>query len=237
MKKTFLQNNPNLFTRQAHSTRLARSGRPQKAGFTLVEVMVAVGLFVVVAITSVTAVLSVTATHKRTREYRQALDTVNFLIEDMARNIRLGANYRCNDNVEDEVTNAVSALNDPQDCPNGASGIVFEGQNGNTSGINANDDQVAYVIAVKDTPGLTMAKKNQNSLDIFNQILPDNVNIDPAGTSFTVIGALPFASTTGGATDTTQPRVIIKISGNVIYKGEPIPFHVQTTVAQRLIDV
>ena len=204
-------------------------------GFTLVEVMVAVGLFVVVAITSVTAVLSVTATHKRTREYRQALDTVNFLIEDMARNIRLGSNYHCNENIQADIeASTISDLDKPEDCPGGSSALSFEGQNGD-SGDNA--DQVAYMVGVKESAGLTILKKNQDSATALHQILPENVSIDTAGTSFTVIGSLPFPATAGDPdTDQIQPRVIIKISGNVMYKGELIPFHVQTSVTQRLID-
>ncbi len=218
-----------------------KKGLPLEAkrseGFTLVEVMVAVGLFVVVAIISITAVLSVNSTHRRTREYRQALDSVNFLMEDMSRNIRLGMKYHCDASVISDVeNNSLSDLDTPIDCWSGSPAISFEGQNGDSS---TNTDQVAYMIAPKKIgSGYTVYKKNQDS-EIMHQVLPEEIFIDQDSSHFITIGALPGDDVNNPSSDPTdqiQPRVNIVLSGYVVYKGENILFNIQTTVTQRLID-
>lgn len=218
-------------------------------GFTLVEVMIAVGLFVTVMLIGVGAVLNTNVTHKRTLAVRQVLDSVNFLVEDMARNIRLGQNYNC---IVSEFTDYTpqslgvvvnnASISEPEDCLDGLS-IAFEPMNGDTSD---EADQMAYII---EGSGDTASIKKISFLNGIGTVIRDitpglgqsetNLVIDPRQSGFTVIGSLPYppdVSSDPVNYDMVQPRVIIRLSGYIDYKQNRVPFSVQTTVTQRLID-
>jgi prepilin-type N-terminal cleavage/methylation domain-containing protein len=220
-------------------------------GFTLIEVMVAVGLFVTVMLIGVGAVLNTNVTHKRTLAVRQVLDSVNFLVEDMARNIRLGSNYNCD--VLSEYTEDASStviyqptISEPADCEEEFS-IAFEPMSGDTT---QDLDQMAYIIDTTGSGNLESASIKKISYingigTVIRDITPalgqteTQLVIDPRQSGFTVIGSKPYPP--AGAVnptdyDTVQPRVIIRLSGYIDYKDKRVPFSVQTTVSQRMID-
>lgn len=217
-------------------------------GFTLVEVMISVGLFVTVMLIGVGAVLNTNVSHKRTLAVRQVLDSLNFLIEDMARNIRLGSNYNCIidspiDFFESSgIVQFNSSIKNPQDCLDGLS-IAFEPQGGLALDDN---DQMAYIIEGNIDSATIKKISNVGGVSIVRDIRPTGFSedaslfIDPRQSGFSVFGSLPFpndiSSFDPSLNDTIQPRVIIRLSGYIDYKDKRVPFSVQTTVTQRLID-
>ena len=68
----------------------------QKAGFTLVELIVSMGLFTVVIFMSVSLLLALSKVNKEAMGIRNAMTQINILLEDMSREIRSGADlYTC----------------------------------------------------------------------------------------------------------------------------------------------
>ncbi len=70
-----------------------RFSRAPSAGFTLVELIVALGLFVLVVSISTTIFLQASRSQKLVAERVAALDTVSFVLEQMAREIRTGSRF------------------------------------------------------------------------------------------------------------------------------------------------
>ena len=64
-------------------------------GFTLVEMLIAVSLFIVIVTISIGAILSVFDANRRAQSSKTVVDNLNLSIEDMARTVRFGKNYRC----------------------------------------------------------------------------------------------------------------------------------------------
>jgi len=108
-----------------------------KAGFTLIEVMVSVAIFVILMVMGIEAVLNANLSHQETQGLRTIIDNLNFVMEDMSRNIRLGNSYHCEW--------SVGAIDQPQDCDlsMGALSIAFEKYGGNPADPA---DQVVYRI-------------------------------------------------------------------------------------------
>ncbi len=185
-------------------------------GFTLIEVMIAVALFTIIMTIGVGAVLNSNNNHKKTQTVRAVLDNLSFIMEDMGRNIRLGSNYHC-----DAINANIEA---PLDCLLGGQNLALEGmigQPGNGS------DQIVY--------GITADGKIIKSTDSGNtsrNLTPPEVVIDPLRSGFVVVGSQAYA-----AGDRVQPRVIIRLSGKVVYRELSSEFNIQTTVSQRLIDL
>lgn len=69
----------------------------QKRGFTLVEMMVAIAVFSVVMVTAMSALLNVIDANNKARAIKTAINNVNFALEGISRDMRMGRNYKCSD--------------------------------------------------------------------------------------------------------------------------------------------
>lgn len=65
------------------------------AGFTLIEIMVAVTVFMVIMTMSLNAMLAVSAQNKKAQHIRSITDNINFALDTIVRDMRLGSLYDC----------------------------------------------------------------------------------------------------------------------------------------------
>ena len=179
--------------------------------------MIAITLFTIVMIIGTGAVLQTNTVHKKTQSVRSAVDNLNFIMEDMARNLRLGANYHCLANGDPYVQPTPQT---PSNCAN-STAISFIP----TSGTTNND----VVYRLDPATSYSTLQKSKDGGSTFSTLTPAEVVINSAKSGFTVIGALN--------NDQIEPRVIIRLSGTVNYKNLPTTFNLETTVSQRLLDL
>lgn len=78
----------NLFLKKAAHK---KDGR----GFTLVEVLVSVGIFSVVMLIATGSVFTIVSANKKTHTLKSVMTNLNFALEDMAREMRVGSGYQC----------------------------------------------------------------------------------------------------------------------------------------------
>ena len=64
-----------------------------KRGFTLVEIMVSVAIFSIVVTAGMGALMSMLGAYKFSQKQKKSADNVNYFLENMTREIRLGYNY------------------------------------------------------------------------------------------------------------------------------------------------
>lgn len=193
------------------------------SGFTLIEVMVSIGLFTVIMIVGITAILGVNNTYRKTRTMRSAIDNLSFIMEDMARNIRLGYLYKCVNS--DQIS--PTEVEEPEDGV-GCAGIAFEPFWNPVPGENAlNQDQVVYYIS-EDGDGFGSIYKSMDGGESYAPMNSLDLDIDVAHSSFTVFGTSEI--------DGEQPSVLIRLSGTATSGSKTTDFHLQTTVSQRLFD-
>ena len=64
-------------------------------GFTLVEVMVSVSIFVLITTIGIGALMNINNAYKQSRSQRIAIDSLNFVLDSMSRQIRTGSQYSC----------------------------------------------------------------------------------------------------------------------------------------------
>ncbi len=192
----------------------------KESGFTILEVMVAMSVFLVLVTAGIGAVLTAMAQHRATQNLRTAMDNLSFVMEDMARNIRLGSNVYCG--TADPTFGPGGAVT-PGDCPGGLNRIVFNDLRGN---------HVTYTISV---PSATLPfspnaiyKRIGDVPGTDEQISAQEITIDFARSGFTVRGSVPG--------DGSQPSVVIRLAGKVTYRNIESPFAVETTVTLRALD-
>lgn len=200
------------------------------SGFTLVETMIAIGLFTIVVFIGITAVLNVNTTYNKTSNQREVIDNLNFIMEDMARNLRLGTTYHC---IKTGISEGITTVQDcnPDDGANSrtpAVGIGFEGYKGNPANPG---DQQAYFLATETRNGQTVytLKKTLDNGATSITMTPSSITLDPLKSGFYVINSAKG--------DGFQPKVVMQLYGRIIGKGFDTPFSAQTTVSQRLLDI
>lgn len=198
------------------------------AGFTLVEMMITIGLFTVIMTIGIGAILGVNSTQRKTQGMRAVVDSLSFVMEDMARSMRLGELFYCKQGISAisfaDVNN--QATNDGSQCPSISFEPYWDRQPVETN------NQIVYYITEIDGRGVIIKKDNTNtsfSTSSWSVITPPEIDIDTNRSGFYV--------TNSGAGDNLQPRIKIVLTGSVRLAGSETEFNMQTTVSQRLLDV
>jgi hypothetical protein len=181
--------------------------------------MVAVSVFVVVVVAGMGALLNANLLFQKSRDMRSILDNMNFIMEEMSRNIRTGYNYHCGD---------FSNITNPKSCSSGGN-IFFEEVHASANPPVATD-QWGYRFVSTDGGVTFNLNRSINGGGSWGQLNPDEVDLK-AVSGFSVFGA-----ESGGA-DAQQPFVVIKLVGTIKTKGVETPFSLQTTVSQRVLDL
>jgi prepilin-type N-terminal cleavage/methylation domain-containing protein len=81
--------------------RLYKNSREK--GFTLIEIMISLAIFTVVAVIAVGSLLKVMDLNRKSVNLKTAINNLNFVLESMSREIRMGTKYKCGSNVDDLI--------------------------------------------------------------------------------------------------------------------------------------
>lgn len=191
--------------------------RKGSRGFTLIEMMVAVTIFTIVMMVSAGAILSIVEANRKAQSLKSVINNLNFTLETISRNIRVGTNYRCMDLAGSGIPN--SNLGIAQDCPNGGNVIAFESQDGNPG---TSSDQLVYIF---------------NAGGIFRQIgSGGNTRVRLTSDAVT-IDLMRFTVSGVADGDGEQPRVQMVVRGRAQVGGVESVFNLQTSVTQRVLDI
>ena len=181
----------------------------KKSGFTIIEMMVAIAVFLVVVTAGIGALLNAYSIHGKSQAVRSMMDNLNFIMDDMSKNIKTGYDYHCIDDVNVDENH----LSTPHNCKSG-NGIAFK----------SSIDGKIWVYVVSDGKIQKRVAKGD-----FVELNSSGVTIENLD-GFSVIGSESF-------TDGQQPFTEIRLVGKIIYKNENIPFSLENSVSQRRIDV
>ena len=187
---------------------MTKKYKNKEKGFTLIELMVATSIFSMVMLASLGALFTLLGASKNSRATHTAMDNVNFALESMTRSIRMGSKYYCTEAGYSPPTNLVNGKN----CSGGGTAISFLPQ-------GADPKPVSYKLIYNNNNVYTIERCKEESCV---QVVSDAVNVKELG--FYVAGA---------ENEAEQPRVFIKLEGEVKVKEETIPFFIQTFISQR----
>lgn len=190
-----------------------------KKGFTLIEVLVSVSIFAIVMTVATGAVFSIVSANDKTHSLKSVMTNLNFALDSMTRNIRVGTAYRCMDSSK-------SIVSDPTygDCVTGNVGLHFTSNI--TNGTDAGTFPLEYSFAL-DSNGIGRIYRQFIGPDLSPvPITAQEINI--TNMKFYVVG-----SATG---DGKQPKMVIVIQGYAGTGATKSSFNIETTVSQRSID-
>lgn len=183
-------------------------------GFTLIELMVSTFIFTFIMLASMGSLLVTLDSARNSRALRFAMDNVNFAMESVTRSIRMGTHYYCA-SAGESIIMIGQDDNYYKDCKDGTS-IAFVPQKP-----DINYSKIGYKIHARGdgTHSVQRCEGNKSCVDI---VSPD---IDIEKLNFTVTGSSP--------SDGRQSSVYIVMKGNVLVKGVPTSFAIQTMATQR----
>lgn len=191
-------------------------------GFSLIEIIVSVGIFAIVMTVALGALLSMNVANKRAQAVRSVLDNVNFALENMARELRLGKNYRCDDDIP--LDGSTDFL--PQDCTSGLNSSVAFVSPASGGGFIQTQYRKGPIAGTECFTHSICVSQNDDTF--YPLTSPSEITIDRL--NFIV---------TGSGDDDKQPQVIIHVSGageNESAGPSAVDFRIQTTVTQRTVD-
>ena len=195
---------------------MLRKTRPHLySGYTIIETMISISLFLVVVMSGMGALLNANLVHEKSQDMRGIIDSLSFIMEDMARNLRVGYDFHCIDNGD---LNTIFA----HSCEYGG-GISFKSSLADGGG--------QWIYYIKNDG--TIHKRYTDAEGVLHeyQLTPPDVVIDDIS-GFSVLGA---ESPSLG--NTQQPFITIRLVGKVKYHDVETPFSLQTSTSARLIDL
>ncbi len=202
------------------------------SGFTLVELMISLTLFTSVIISGVIAMVTAQASAQNAEAGRTVIDNLNFAIENLSRNARLGYDYTCLNNQDIPID--ISFESDfPSDkfgenCTSGT-GIVFKVLNYVTGEINIYGYQLAQTTNPNTNIDYNYVERCISKDYISNALLSwecapiTSSNIDVYNLIFKV----------NGVSSEGQPSIHLFIDGVTTVQEQISTFRVQTLLSQR----
>ena len=203
---------------------MIQDSRKKNKGFTLVEMIVSLALFSVVATVSLGALIKIVSANKKAQTLHATITNLNFALETMSREMRVGTKYDCYD-FSDPV--GPGLRNPPYSCTlvNNQQ-IAFESSRVLPYGATTCHPIIAYRL-VNTSNVMTIEKAEQESC---GEIL-DTAQFVPLVSLEDVTITDVLLSVTGD----DYPLAFIKISGFAgAREREQTDFTVQTAISARL---
>lgn len=208
-------------------------------GFTLVEIMVSLAIFTMVAMVALGAYLNILSASRKAQTLKTATNNVNFALESISREMRVGSLYSCFNSLGDLHTALDLGTNNTlpgfgTSCPNGGSVIAFNSSKVSNTGPQApcNLVYVYYFGPISAiNPNITIKKAEQSACgaDIADDTYVPIISPDAVIDEYEVRIITASHPVTG-----PQPRATLRIKGHAGQKEkEKTIFDVQTTVSQR----
>ncbi len=193
-----------------------------KKGFTLIEVMVSITIFSIVMTIAMGAIFSIVSANKKAQALNAVINSLNFSIEAMVRDLRTGYNYYCG--------GGKSFDGDIRNCVSGDSEVSFVSTQSSTGGadqiVTYRLNTTAYVSP--NVGGITKAVGLNGS-----EFFLTSQDVDIKEMKF-------YVTNSGGtsATDYKQARILLVIKGEGRVPGVGVtPFSLQTLISQRKTDI
>lgn len=196
-------------------------------GFTLLEMIVSMGIFTIVAVIAVGSLVRITSLNRQAQSLQAATNNINYILESMSREMRVGSDFHCVDGAVYNGGNLTYKACDPNIVDKG---ILFTSANLDNNGCN-----LIYgywfqkIIGNVDTWMISKSQQTVCGTPIRrDQSMPlvDTANVSITGIDFDAVqGGLGYS------------RFNIELSGHAGIKDkEKIDFRIRTMISQRIKD-
>jgi len=189
----------------------------KQKGFTLIEMIVSLAIFTVVAVVAVGALLKIMDANKKSINLKTAINNMNFVLESMTREIRVGTKYYYSSNVNSSVTTNYSTAD---------SGGLTSGAPWQIAFTSSENNGTCNLIYAYRYNGTRLQKAVQSGCG--NDVVNSDY-IDLSDPNVKIISSKVNVNNTG------QPMITILLKGEVGVKNkDKTEFTIQSRVTQRI---
>lgn len=178
-----------------------------KRGFTIMELVIAAGIFSIIALFATSSLLVAFRSSRRSNAAQAAMNNLNFMLENMSREIRFGSDYDC------------GSPGGATDCVSGAQSMNFQFE-GKTIQYRKEPDR-PYMVRVAD--GVTSQISGDANIDRLRFYVSGTDPSDGLQPRVTIV----IVGKAG----------VVQTNDNQAEKGDPSNFIIQDTVTQRKEDI
>ncbi|MEK7646088.1 MAG: type II secretion system protein [Patescibacteria group bacterium] len=201
---------------------------PNSSGFTLVEMIVSLGIFAVVATVSLGALVHIVSANKKAQTLQSAITNLNFALETMSREMRVGSTYFCSDygvgDIVDEnnFQSVACALGNNKILAFRSSKVLPNGPGATCKAI------IAYKFWDPVTDKFAILKAEQSTCD---------QDLDIAYSPLLATDDIDITDITLSVSEQAYPLAFIRVSGSAgVREREKSYFDVQTAISPRLFE-
>lgn len=203
----------------------------RQKGFTLVEMIVSLAIFAVVSVVALGALLRITDANKKSQSLKTGINNLNFALESMSREMRVGANYYCD--------HAVPNFSTPSALSSGRSCNIVSIQDSTQDwyiAFTSSKQNVAKTCNLifayyYNSDKLSLQKGEQNSNGNCTDSIPSANFADLISPDVKITDVIIHVNAGSGA----QPKAFFWLKGHVGDRArEKTEFELQTTVSQRV---
>lgn len=219
----------------------------RQKGFTLVEIIVSIAIFIVVAIVALGALLRIIDSNQKSQGLKTSINNMNFALESMSRELRVGSSYYCLTGLDEDPVNAFAetSITTTQPCDSVGSitpAWVIAFNSTKTAPNGAGTCRLIYAYFYN---GLSLYKAEQSACAttltfypiIYNPAISGDVNTDQSSINFSTGRIRVVTKDPGNPSVILQPYVQLFFSGSSgVKEKNRTTFDYQTTISQRIID-
>lgn len=218
-----------------HKSRIKNAdGSAMAQGFTLVEMIVALGIFTLVAVVAIGAFLKIIDANKKSQSLKTAVNNLNFAMEAMSRELRVGYNYYCT---------GASAVITKNYSSSGCIDQPLIAFRSSKKGTGAGGVTCNLIYAYRyNSAARTLEKAEQPDCDTsipsvnapFIPVVSSELNVESLKFS---ARAQKFSSSKGGGVADAQQawaRVVVKASAG-LRAADKVEYNLESFISQRLI--
>ncbi len=197
------------------------------SGFTLIEIIVSLAVFSVVAVVALGALTKIVDANKKAQTLQAAISNLNFAMESMSREMRVGANYNCQSSSLYYPGNSLTAHNcGALDQTQSGAAIAFissKRDSGNTCNL-----VISYRFRYDSSSATWALEKAQQSACNSPIVEGDYASVIDPG----VMISGYRIQVTGG----TYPLALIRVTGYAgVREKEKTYFDLQTAISSRTV--
>jgi prepilin-type N-terminal cleavage/methylation domain-containing protein len=208
MKGWLLWNQAGRFQFNNVANFFMKERRISRGGFSLLELLVAMSVFALVSTVATGSLMTMVDAQRRSQQTKSVMNNLQFSMENITRNIRVGSSYRCGTG---NPPSPSAILLVPRNCPGGGSWLSFRPTPG------TENERMIFALS-----GQRIVASDNGGTSYY-ALTAEEVIIDDF--QFYVFGA--------GETS-TQSRVRVVIKGRVSAGvGAAAQFNLFTTITQR----
>lgn len=192
-------------------------------GFLLIEIIVSIAIFIVVAVVAVGSLLKILDANKKALSLKNTINSLNYTVESMTREMRVGSMYYCDHN----ILSSVPASYTPQNCddPEYNDNWILVFQNQDCS------ELIAYRF-VKDKYKIQKANVKSGTFQACSGVISDTSFQDITPPSIKITDSRMKVIS---ESDTQQPYAVFSITAESGTKiKDKVSFTIKSTVSQRI---